>query len=403
LAVRIPHGGVWLHRLSGPPFVAVALFVLLTAGGAGGAVRRRKRGTMSRHAAGRARTTTRRARVETPAATAALAGVVVGGFALAAVAWSTPTQRTTTVDDARTQTMTFDYVAHVRRTAAYDGTVVHAPSPVFRAVANTVDVDYAYAGQPGSLVMTAELGTPAGWHSDVKLAAPVTVGSARYQGHVTLNLAALWARGQAAAKVTGLPIEQMSVTIALTVTAPTGEPFAASLPLTLSQAQIGLTDADTSHLTVSKPYHVTRLVLVDRQWTALHRSISVARARLLALALLAFAVMGAAALAVYRRRTAAAGEAAAITRRHADLLVEVEPIAWIPGRPLVDVRTFQTLARIAERYGLVVFHWARVGVDTYLVQDEAATYRYRTGAASRTVPGAPGEAGVDRSSEMVAP
>jgi hypothetical protein len=38
---------------------------------------------------------------------------------------------------------------------------------------------------------------------------------------------------------------------------------------------------------------------------------------------------------------------------------------------------FGTLARLAERYGLLVTHWTRDGVATYLVRDEATTYRYR--------------------------
>lgn len=52
------------------------------------------------------------------------------------------------------------------------------------------------------------------------------------------------------------------------------------------------------------------------------------------------------------------------------------------GRPVIDVTTFPTLAKLAERYGLLVLHWNRSGVETFIVQDENITYRYRAGAES---------------------
>jgi len=40
---------------------------------------------------------------------------------------------------------------------------------------------------------------------------------------------------------------------------------------------------------------------------------------------------------------------------------------------------FATLAKLAERYQLLVLHWSRSDVETFVVQDQATTYRYRTG------------------------
>ena len=51
------------------------------------------------------------------------------------------------------------------------------------------------------------------------------------------------------------------------------------------------------------------------------------------------------------------------------------------GRPVIDVTSFATLAKLAKRYGLLVLHWARSDVETFIVQDEGTTYRYRTGKA----------------------
>jgi hypothetical protein len=82
---------------------------------------------------------------------------------------------------------------------------------------------------------------------------------------------------------------------------------------------------------------------------------------------------------IFARRIGPADEAAAIRRRYAALLVRVHPMPAPQGRPLIDVTTFPTLAKLAERYGLLVLHWNRSGVETFIVQDENITYRYRAG------------------------
>jgi len=85
-------------------------------------------------------------------------------------------------------------------------------------------------------------------------------------------------------------------------------------------------------------------------------------------------------IVVFARRTAPSDEAAAIRRRYAALLIRVHPMSAPQSRPVIDVTTFSTLAKLAERYGLLVLHWKRSGVETFVVQDENITYRYRVGA-----------------------
>lgn len=65
--------------------------------------------------------------------------------------------------------MTFSYTAAVPPSAAYDDTTVTSPRPIFRNLADTVDVTYRYAGPAGQLRVHAELSTAAGWSSTVPL------------------------------------------------------------------------------------------------------------------------------------------------------------------------------------------------------------------------------------------
>ncbi|MCW2545671.1 MAG: hypothetical protein JWN96_131, partial [Mycobacterium sp.] len=88
------------------------------------------------------------------------------------------------------------------------------------------------------------------------------------------------------------------------------------------------------------------------------------------------AALGAAALAFLARRPVSS-EAERIGRRYARLLLPVEPLVQAPGHRIIDVTDFTTLARLAERYGLLVLHWNRSGIETFVVQDDSVTYRYR--------------------------
>jgi hypothetical protein len=64
----------------------------------------------------------------------------------------------------------------------------------------------------------------------------------------------------------------------------------------------------------------------------------------------------------------------------------VNPVQTPQERPVVDVTEPATLVKLAERYGLLILHWTSDGAETYLVQDDAITYRYRTSATHPTAP-----------------
>ena len=110
--------------------------------------------------------------------------------------------------------------------------------------------------------------------------------------------------------------------------------------------------------------------------------LAVSNARPLSLWLLALSLLIAVDVALMARQARRLEEGAVIRRRYGSLLVVVQPISASPGRPLVDVTEMKTLAKLAERYGLLILCWTRSGVETFVVQDENTTYRYRTGTAA---------------------
>ena len=388
--LRLPQGGLWLERVNSPLGLGLIAFAMLA--GSGDAVqtrRRRRRGIMSRHATihpGRSMAALATAPPWLRTAAAATATVGVLGLSLASLAWTNPLRKAVNSQTPASRSMTFSYTASVPRSPVYDGTTATSPDPVFRKLANTVYVHYAYKGSPGIVTVSVELSTPSGWHSTVPLAAPKKFSMGRYEGTVRLDLLALDARAQAAAAVTGIANSQVTVAVVPRVDTTYGAPFAPALPLSLSPLQLTLSGGAQA-LILNDSTMVLQTSTDSRTIDAFGRQITVATARALATILLLTGLLGAVALAFIANRSAPTSEGAGIRRRYAPLLVSVQPLPAPPGRPMVDVPEFATLARMAERYGLLVMHWARREVETFVVQDESTTYRYRTNCGETSDPG----------------
>lgn len=371
--LHVPGAGAWLLRLTGPALGVVAL-VLVAA-----TVRRRRRRSpaMSRHAA--------RSRGDAPplrTAAGAVAMVAVAGLGLGALTWTTPEHATVSREVRSTRSMTFSYAAEVARTAAYDGTTARSPDPVFRRLANAVDVHFAYDGTPGALAVTAELSADNGWHATIPLGAPRDVPG-RYDATVRLDLSAIERRAHAAAVVTGLPVERIAVAVSPHVTGANGVTFAPALRLTLTSLQLALAGGPAT-LTVADTA-VTRVgESAARRLSVLSRSVSVATGRRVAAYLLLVALAAALVIAFVARRTPPASEGALIRRRYASRLLRVHPIPVDPGHLAVDVVVFSDLVRLAEHHGQQVLHWSRGGIDTFVVRDQGTTYRYCSAHARGT-------------------
>ena len=324
-----------------------------------------------------------------PAAGVGLLGIM--GAALGAAAWAGPLDAPSSAEVKSGTSMKFAYTADVGRTAAYDDTTATSPDPIFRKLANRVDVAFTYEGDPGTVAVAAELTSPSGWHSTVPLAGPESFTGNTYEGTVTLDLNVLEDKAEAAAAVTGVSAAAVSITVVPQVTTDTGAGFKPELPLSLTPLQLSLAGGEQA-LTVTDSSTGQQTVMAPRTLGVNGWTITAETARFLsAMLLFAFLVAGAV-LLIVARRTAPLDEAAGIRRRYSSLLVRVHPMTAPQGRPVIDVTSFATLAKLAERYGLLVLHWNRSGVETFIVQDESTTYRYRAAAdhcrAAEAVPAA---------------
>lgn len=377
--LHIPRGGVWLQRLTSPPALAAYAFLLLAGGRTAATTRhhrRKERRRMSpRHSASTCRLTAGLPPALKPvAAGAAVVGLT--GLALSGVAWSQPTQTSIAASTSTASTMDFSYTAQVPSSPAYDGTTVTAPQPVFRALTDTVDVTYRYRGVPGQLSLTAELSTSSGWRSTMPLDSPAAIG-AQHEGSVQLDLGALQQRAEAAGEVIGIPAGSVTVVVVPAVALDGGGEFAPRLELALDAVSL----TATGELSANSETSTTGTRSLPMALSALGRSIDVSTARVAGLAATLLAVLTGMVLA---HLSGPVSEAERVRRRHGDLVLTVLPMALAKGRPIVDVPDVETLVKLAERYGLPVLTWSRGGVDTYVVQDEGTTFRYRSGGQSET-------------------
>jgi hypothetical protein len=71
------------------------------------------------------------------------------------------------------------------------------------------------------------------------------------------------------------------------------------------------------------------------------------------------------------------------------MLVRVHPVHIPQGQQVVDVTEPATLVKLAERYGLPILHWTRGDVETYVINDDAITYRYSASHMAAPTSGSP--------------
>ena len=383
--LHVPGAGTWLRRLMHPAVLGSLVFLLLTAGGTAVRSRRKKRRVaVSKHAVLVSRT--RGGLADLPPVprmlAVALGSIFVAALTLSVASFSAPlSERVTDVGADATSVMTFRYGAAVPRSAAYDGVRVDSPDPVFRALANLVDVHLSYEGAPGTIEVTADLSAASGWHTTVPLLDATSFDSAPFATRVRLDLTALEARAAAAAAVTKMPIADVALRVRSTVRSPDAPPFVSNLALTLTPAQLRLAGDPSSLTEQATTTGVSRLRTVPATIGWRSAELTVADARRLSLLVAVAALLVAAAMTLAARRSTPMSEAERICRKYAAQLVAVEPMRSVSGRPTVDVADFGTLLRLAARYDLLVLHWTRSGTTTFVAQDVGATYRYRAASS----------------------
>jgi signal peptidase I len=376
--LHVPHGGVWLKPLLSPTGLGMMGFLVAS----GGAMlprnrreiprgrRKKKVKAMSRQGNSLATVLTAVQRMSPRMRTASgvVAFLACLAVLLGVLGWMKPLL-VRELSTERAQSMTFSYSAKVRPSPAYDGTVAASPDPIFRRLAEHVDLKMHYDGISGTIAATATLSTSNGWHTAMSLATAKQFSGSSVDTIATLDLKAMSDRAADAAAAIGTPVSGVMIAVDAAVTSGTAAPFHATLNLQLDALQLKLAGSAGSLMVSNAP-----------PATIVPRSIgfmTASQARAYAVLLFLVAAVGAAAIAFAVRRRVPLRTRAEIEHRYAAVLVPVEPMPSPPGKPVVNVDNFPALVRLAERYGQMILTWRRPDADDFVVRDEGITYRYR--------------------------
>jgi signal peptidase I len=396
LWLTFPGAGSTLAWAAQPLPLAVIVFVLafvLLAGGREVSRRRDGPSTPPVHATPTQAGALRSVQLHRVAGSVIAAGLVASCLfgALALLAWSRPSTRQVTVDEAYAHTGIFSYDATARRSAVYPTGQVETGQAVFRSLAPRVRFafDYAFTSIErssilGGIGLHAVLSDGDGWSRPLVLAPtkPFSGSTAHVEGLLDIRRLEASVERMRTLTKTSPSTFQVSVTPTVEVAGYSGSTlidtsFEPALQfvydgLALRPVQAG---EDETPLTPKVEGSSTRIENTTVGAGAITLSTSDAR-RFAGFGLVvSLIVVAVSALATAIARRPSAGTAAVLHARHGDRIVPAEVV--IPdGRWVTDVRDADSLGLIAEHYDRVILRTVENGQDVYVVDDGVAVYRF---------------------------
>jgi signal peptidase I len=377
--LHVPQGGAYLARATHPATIGLIAMALLAGGGTTYGRRRRRRRRKSGMAAHARRTRPGRplvlARMSPTRRWAATITGMAAVFwaALATAAWTTPQTHSVTVTSHQDRIMDFSYTANVRPSAAYDGTIVRAPDPVFRQLTNVVTVQVRYSGPPGDLTVAGKLSSASGWNAQLPLHVAAGADSEAVRT-VALDLEAIEAKAQAAAEATGVATFPLTIEVKPSVSSANVAPFAPALRLTLTPMQLTLAGGEESLKIVDTVDNTERFDQA-RELRLFDIAFEVAKLRVTSLIALCVFVLAAMVLALTGRRVCETDMATQVRWRYGVRVVDVAPL--LPDQAPVDVRRIGDLVALSAEFAEPILHWFDNGDESFAVHHASVVYLHR--------------------------
>jgi hypothetical protein len=311
------------------------------------------------------------------------------GLLLAILAFTRPTTTTggpgTAAGASSPAQMTFSYSSAVTPSAAYQGDVARSPKPIFRSVANIVDVQYSYEGPSGNVSLAANLTAPSGWTWSVPLKDSAAIAPGSNTGTVSLDLNSLGALANDGQQAAGVKVDTTQVAVTAAVTTPTGI-YSPSLELTLSPTTLALANGEESLIDTESPGTAAAGEATANTVSIFGLELNVGTARFVAVFLLVVGGLGIALLYRTMPKPDPLDEGQESRVKYRDLVLEVDPMPS-PSGTVVDVPSIAYLAKLAKQYSLLILTGTDERGDVFVVQDEFLAYQYRVAKPSPAAPG----------------
>ncbi len=327
-----------------------------------------------------------------------LALVVVFG-ALTAVTWTRPITRGSQSSVAFDQHVSFSYAALAPAGITYPTGLVTTGDPVFLHLVHSLEVTARYSldlttrraseapvSVSGTIGATAVVEGPDGWSAPLGTVAPVAFSGPTATVDVPLDLTQIAVVEKAFDTETGMPLGDPNIVVTPTVHirgtldgAPVADMFAPSLTFPVNEQEIdvvqgGSVAADKA-LTPDSPGSVERPTRVPAKMTILGRAVAVTGARRLALVGLILSLLAAFGAGIWWMRRRRMDETGRIHAAFRPDLVAVTASPAVKAPLVVDVETFDELARLARRYDCMILEHSHDAGHAYYVESGATVYR----------------------------
>jgi signal peptidase I len=303
-------------------------------------------------------------------------------------AFTRPVYKAATVKVPYTQRVSFGYRARASAGPVYPTGVLNTGDPIFLQLVHRlrVQIDYRLETAAAHALTSTEeiflrLTGPGGWSRSIPVGLPRRFTGDHISTELTLDVPYLKSLILQVVTLTGVPSSAAAVAVVPQVNVSgtlAGQPVKTSFGPVLSFGLEGLQlQTASGGLTPSQRGSVATASTARNTVNIVGDAIAIDTMRWGALAGLLLAVAGAVLLAVLLKRGRLFEESARIQAQYGHMIVPIIAIdqwVWEP----IDVTSIKALVRLAECSERLILHHQNEGVDTYLINDEGAVYRYRT-------------------------
>jgi signal peptidase I len=387
----IPYLGSGIEWLRQPLHAAIAVFVFFAiafAGGGGAATRRR---TRTRQAVGIVPPGTQLDGAVRGLLTAAFVAVLLFAV-LAFAAFSRPSIRAQSVEEARVHQGTLTYGAEVDPSDVYPEGTVKSGEAAFIQLVPALDVAFAYrfsadeaSDLHGEAAITAVVSDGAGWLRRIEVAPAKEFTGSNVIVNGTLDIEELAKIVHEMKSLTGSLTTAFSVRLEPTV-AVSGtvgsealdDTFAPQMPFLMDDVSLRPDAPEDGSPALSAKQAEAGTIEVPARLALGSLGLGVDQAQRLALLGLAISLLLLVFAGVAQVTRRSEGEHGRIVSHYGDRMISIARPPAIESTRVTDVSDFDSLARVAELHDRIVIHWRRGDGHVYLVDDGSTVYRYST-------------------------
>jgi signal peptidase len=328
--------------------------------------------------------------------------LALASLLLALIAYTRPTQHTTTNAVGYEQRLSFSYTAEPRGDV-YEGGVVSSGQPVYLALVDQLDLSFDFAltsdlpvATSGRYKLDAVVAFDEGLTRTIPLVADTAFDGSEVTFSTPLTLIDVQqVIDQIAQQIGANGKHTVSIVPTVNLVGMVGdraidESFAPGLVFELDAVALRpVTKTSASgDANAPDPFSPTKAGTVEQQATTsasislLMLDVNVVTARQIAIVGLSLSVLGGIVVAFMLISALRVAEPHRIKARYGHLLIQVsDSDLGMIGR-VVEVISIDDLVRVAEREGRMILHQQHGAIHDYFVQDVDVTYRYWTRDAS---------------------